>query len=130
MRLVAILLSTLGLLSSAFFCWLSFLYISQVDGDVLAIAGGVISAVYGMTNALLIGGAWLRPIPHMARYSQWTALVFALLYLLACLDSGMVSGLEFLSFLALSVVLFINCMAVSRAAAQQVNPAGSPTGTA
>lgn len=126
MKPVAFFLSTFGILSSLVFCWLSFLYISQADGDALAIFGGVISALYGVSNALLIGAAWFRPSPRIGRHSRWVACVFAILYLLACLDSGMVSGLEFLSFLALSVVLLINCIAVSRATAQQVNLGGSP----
>lgn len=130
MKFFAILLSAVSLASSAFFGWLSFLYVSQADGEALVMVAGAAAGLYGLANAMLLAAAWLRPQPKVRRYAKWGALVFAALYLIACLDSGMVSGLEFLSFLGLALVLLINYAAVSRAAAQQVNPAGSPTATA
>lgn len=131
MKVLIGLLSTCSIAVSALFCWLSVAYLGTADGELVAILAGVAAGLYGIGSAAILVAAWLKPAQWVASASRWSAGAVALLWLLGSLVSGRVSGLEFLSLLGLVVLLAINVFSVGRvlAAAQQVNPVGSPAAT-
>lgn len=87
------------------------LFAEEVPG--WAIAFGVATVAYGLCSVAVLVMAWCRYGSRATEISRYLAIGFMIVFLLASLDTGMVSGLELLGLFFVAGMLFINWLAVS-----------------
>ena len=77
-------------------------------------AFGMFMAVYGVVNAGLLFLAWYRATLVLERIAKYSAIAFLLLFVLASLDVGMISGLEWVGIVVAGFMLILGWLAVKR----------------
>ena len=130
MKTFAALLTVVSLFISAVFCWIGVIYFKGAEGNIGVIIAAIITLSYGISNAVILGVAWLKPLPGLRPVSRWAAVSVAVLWVVGSLDLGRISGLEVVSILGVTLLLLFNILSVSRvlaiSAAQQGAPVDAP----
>jgi hypothetical protein len=109
-----IVLSFISLSVSAIFVWAGASMVSGAETPMWIRAFGMLTAIYGVMNTGLLLFAWLRATLVLERIAKYLAIVFLLLIVVASLDVGMISGLEWVGILLAAFMLFLSWLAVKR----------------
>ena len=130
MKTIAALLTVVSLVISAVFCLIGVIYLKGAEGNMGVLIAAIFTLSYGISNAVILGVAWLKPLPGLRPISRWAAFSVAILWVVGSLDLGRISGLEVASILGVTLLLLFNILSVSRvlaiSAAQQRTSADAP----
>lgn len=111
---VNIVLSFASLLVSAVFVWAGASMVSGAETPMWIRAFGMLTAIYGVINAGLLFLAWFRTTLVLERIAKYSAIAFLFLVVVASLDVGMISGLEWVGIVVASFMLILGWLAVKR----------------
>jgi hypothetical protein len=75
---------------------------------------GALLFLYGMVTLILLGLAWFRRQPALAKVSKFGGLAFFAAVFVGSLDVGMISGLEWLMLMFVGSLLWLQFVAVRR----------------
>ena len=85
---------------------------TQFDPPIWIKACGYLTILYGTANAIMIAAAWLKMHLNLIGISKYSAIGYMCLALIASLDVGMISGLEWVGLVVVVILLSVNCYTI------------------
>lgn len=75
---------------------------------------GAFLLLYGVAALILLGVAWLRRQPILAKLSKFSGLAFFTVVFVGSFDVGMISGLEWVMLIFVGSLLWLQFVAIRR----------------
>ena len=112
-KIVNIILSIVSVSASAIFIFAGIMMV-QNDPPAWILVFGLGTIVYGLLNVVLLALAWLRGGKAVQKVTLCIATAFLIAFIMASLDVGMISGLEWLGIIIVAVMVWVNYFTIRR----------------
>lgn len=113
-KLLNIVWSGLSAIVSLLFVGHGIWLFSQLEHETDVAVVASITFLYGVLSLIFLILAWTKPIKYLFMISVSTAVAFLAFQLGMSLDLGIISGLEWVAFIIVGIMLSANCMAVKK----------------
>jgi len=91
-------------------------YVFSEAVPVLIMVFGIITIGYGIGSIVIMVWAWRKAGTKASKLIKYMAIAFLALFIIGSMDSGIISGLEFMVILAVSLLLWVNCYSIIKIA--------------